>query len=98
MVKKLFQLFKIARKISCFWRVGHYKSKFMMFLYLQNLFMGFFQSDLVKINSHENKRPGEKLCDALESMGTTFIKLGQFLATNEHCWSETSGRFRKITR
>ena len=30
---------------------------------------------------NENKRPGEKLCDALESMGTTFIKLGQFLAT-----------------
>ena len=27
------------------------------------------------------KRPGEKLCDALEGMGTTFIKLGQFLAT-----------------
>ena len=25
--------------------------------------------------------PGEKLCTALEEMGTTFIKLGQFLAT-----------------
>ena len=25
--------------------------------------------------------PGEKLCSALEGMGTTFIKLGQFLAT-----------------
>ena len=30
------------------------------------------------INSN---KPGEKLCVALESMGTTFIKLGQFLAT-----------------
>ena len=29
----------------------------------------------------QSKRPGEKLCDALEGMGTTFIKLGQFLAT-----------------
>ena len=28
-----------------------------------------------------NRRSGEKLCDALEKMGTTFIKLGQFLAT-----------------
>ena len=26
-------------------------------------------------------RPGEKLCNSLESMGPTFIKLGQFLAT-----------------
>jgi len=28
-----------------------------------------------------DKQPGEKLCLALEGMGTTFIKLGQFLAT-----------------
>ena len=27
------------------------------------------------------KKPGEKLCAALQGMGTTFIKLGQFLAT-----------------
>ena len=27
------------------------------------------------------KKGGEKLCDALQGMGTTFIKLGQFLAT-----------------
>ena len=30
---------------------------------------------------NNQKKPGEKLCLALESMGTTFIKLGQFLAT-----------------
>merc|ERR1711965_557806 len=28
-----------------------------------------------------DKNPGEKLCIALQGMGTTFIKLGQFLAT-----------------
>ena len=28
-----------------------------------------------------NLDPGKKLCDALQEMGTTFIKLGQFLAT-----------------
>ena len=28
-----------------------------------------------------NKDEGERLSDSLESMGTTFIKLGQFLAT-----------------
>ena len=29
----------------------------------------------------KKKPPGEKLCIALQGMGTTFIKLGQFLAT-----------------
>ena len=29
----------------------------------------------------QNKNPGQNLCDALQGMGTTFIKLGQFLAT-----------------
>ena len=34
-----------------------------------------------KKNLSHSKSSGEKLCDALEGMGTTFIKLGQFLAT-----------------
>ena len=29
----------------------------------------------------DQQNPGEKLCTALQGMGTTFIKLGQFLAT-----------------
>ena len=29
----------------------------------------------------QNKNPGQNLCEALQGMGTTFIKLGQFLAT-----------------
>ena len=29
----------------------------------------------------DKKSAGEKLCEALQGMGTTFIKLGQFLAT-----------------
>ena len=36
--------------------------------------------DQKKLISH-TRSSGEKLCDALEGMGTTFIKLGQFLAT-----------------
>ena len=31
--------------------------------------------------NNNNLSPGVKLCNALQSMGTTFIKLGQFLAT-----------------
>ena len=45
-----------------------------------------FFFDLISLGSEKkisnnSKNPGEKLCDALEGMGTTFIKLGQFLAT-----------------
>ena len=33
-------------------------------------------------NSHlQSNNPGQRLCEALQGMGTTFIKLGQFLAT-----------------
>ena len=35
----------------------------------------------LKKKFNHSKSSGEKLCDALEGMGTTFIKLGQFLAT-----------------
>ena len=35
----------------------------------------------IKKKINQIKSSGEKLCDALEGMGTTFIKLGQFLAT-----------------
>ncbi len=38
---------------------------------------------------NQPKKPGEKLCDALEGMGTTFIKLGQFLATRPDIIGET---------
>ncbi len=34
-----------------------------------------------KKSENLNKTSGEKLCQSLEDMGTTFIKLGQFLAT-----------------
>ena len=34
-----------------------------------------------KPDNFDNRSSGEKLCSALQSMGTTFIKLGQFLAT-----------------
>jgi len=45
------------------------------------LFFDFFSIGSTKKILNKSKKPGEKLCDALEGMGTTFIKLGQFLAT-----------------
>ena len=34
-----------------------------------------------KETNRNSKDDGERLCQSIESMGTTFIKLGQFLAT-----------------
>ena len=45
------------------------------------------------------KESGEALCEALENMGTTFIKLGQFLATRPDIIGEdVAKKTRKITR
>jgi len=42
--------------------------------------------------SVDKKQPGEKLCEALEGMGTTFIKLGQFLATRPDIIGEETAK------
>ena len=80
MFKRIFQLFKIARKLASSGAVDTINEIY----YVPTSIKLFF--DLISIGSQKNftnysKKPGEKLCDALEGMGTTFIKLGQFLAT-----------------
>ena len=45
------------------------------------VFFDFMSIGSQKIILNNSKSSGEKLCDAFEGMGTTFIKLGQFLAT-----------------
>ena len=80
MFNRFIQLFKIARKLSTSGAVETvnqiYNLPFAMTIFFKVISIG---SDK-KIYNVSNK-PGEKLCSALESMGTTFIKLGQFLAT-----------------
>ena len=80
MFKRIFQLFKIARKLASSGAVETineiYNIPFLIKLFFDLMSLG-SQKNLL-LNS---KKPGEKLCDALEGMGTTFIKLGQFLAT-----------------
>ena len=80
MFKRIFQLFKIARKLASSGAVETINEVYNI-PFLIKLFF-----DLMSLGSEKNllissKKPGEKLCDALEGMGTTFIKLGQFLAT-----------------
>ena len=81
MIKKLITLFKLGRKIAKS-DILNIASKFkkpplavtILFQILSFSFSKNKQKDL-------NKDEGERLSSSLESMGTTFIKLGQFLAT-----------------
>ena len=80
MFKKMFMLFKIGRKISksgaisSIYEIYNPPIIIKIFFYI----IGFSFSDK-KVN--RNLPVGAKLCEALQEMGTTFIKLGQFLAT-----------------
>ena len=81
MFKKLFMLFKIARKLSTSGAISSIYEIYPPPLLVKILFffIGFNLNDKKSFNN--NLTPGKKLCDALQGMGTTFIKLGQFLAT-----------------
>ncbi len=80
MFKRVIKLFQIARKFSTSGAVNTINQIHTLPASL-NLFFNFISigSDPQKLDNL--KSPGEKLCLALQGMGTTFIKLGQFLAT-----------------
>ena len=80
MLKKIFNLFKIIRKLSISGAVDVLDEIKPMPKIFKLIFHIFSFGSNNKIESI-NKTSGEKLCEALQSMGTTFIKLGQFLAT-----------------
>ena len=79
MIKKLFTLFKLGRKLAKS-DILNIVSKFKKPpLSIKILFkiLSFSNSKKVDLNFTE----GERLSKSLQSMGTTFIKLGQFLVT-----------------
>ena len=81
MIKKLFILFKLGRKLAKS-DVLNIISKFnkpptIVKILFYILAFSFSKTSKNNINSTE----GERLSKSLQSMGTTFIKLGQFLAT-----------------
>jgi len=80
MLKKLFMLFKIGRKLSISGAISSIYEIYNPPITIKVLFfvIGFSFSDK---KNNNNLSPGAKLCNALQGMGTTFIKLGQFLAT-----------------
>ena len=80
MFKRVFKLFQIARKFSTSGSVEIINEIHQLPVVI-NLFF-----NLISLGSNsqihdKQKTSGEKLCVALQGMGTTFIKLGQFLAT-----------------
>ena len=80
MFNRVFQLFKIARKLSTSGAIDTINQIYNLPLII-NFFFSVMSIGSSKKNFKEQKTSGEKLCIALEGMGTTFIKLGQFLAT-----------------
>ena len=81
MIRKLITLFKLGRKVAKS-DILNIISKFQeppvaIKILLKILSFSLSQKKQIDINKNE----GERLSSSLESMGTTFIKLGQFLAT-----------------
>ncbi len=79
MLKRVFKLFQIARKLSTSGAIDTINQVHQIPTSI-NLFFS-----LISIGSKnaylKKNNPGQNLCEALQGMGTTFIKLGQFLAT-----------------
>jgi len=80
MLKRVFKLFQIARKLSTSGAI-HTINQVHQIPVSINLFFSLISIGSNNTHINIDKNPGQKLCDALQGMGTTFIKLGQFLAT-----------------
>ena len=80
MLKRVFKLFQIARKLSTSGAIDTINQVHQVPLSI-NLFFSLISIGSKNTHLNYNKNPGQKLCEALQGMGTTFIKLGQFLAT-----------------
>ena len=80
MLRRVFKLFQIARKLSSSGAVDVineiHSLPTSLILFFNFISIGSESKQVIK-----EKNSGEKLCIALQGMGTTFIKLGQFLAT-----------------
>ena len=80
MIKKIITLFKLGRKIAHS-DILEIISKFQKPPLAITLLFKFLSISFSPKKKSSIKSEGERLSDSLESMGTTFIKLGQFLAT-----------------
>ena len=78
MIKKLFILFKIARKLALSDALKVI-SKFHEPPLIIKILVSLLSISFSKNKNQSNKlNDEEKLCTSIQEMGTTFIKLGQF--------------------
>ena len=80
MIKKFIILFKLGRKIARS-NILEIISKFQKPPLAITLLFKFLSISFLPKKKNLKKNEGERLSNSLETMGTTFIKLGQFLAT-----------------
>ncbi len=97
MLKKLFILFKIARKLALSDALN-VVYKFHQPPFLIKILLDLFSISFSKKNYQLNKiSDEEKLCNSIQDMGTTFIKLGQFLSTRpDIIGEELSNKLEKL--
>ncbi len=81
MIKKIITLFKIARKIALSDAINVISKIHQPPLIVKIAFKILSFSFSKNINLSKINDEGTRLCNSIENMGTTFIKLGQFLAT-----------------
>jgi len=91
MLKKLYMLFKIGRKLSSSGAISSFYKIYNPPAIVKIVFfiIGF---NFANKKSDSNLSDGAKLCNALQEMGTTFIKLGQFLATRPDIIGESTSK------
>ena len=97
MINKLFVLIKLAIKLA---RSDALKvvAKIHKPPLIIKILVGIFSISLFKKNNQNlNLSDEEKLCNSIQEMGTTFIKLGQFLSTRpDIIGEELSKQFEKL--
>ena len=81
MLRKIFILFRIARRLAISDAVEIISKIHKPPIIIKTLLNIFSFSLSKKTDSSNGKSEEDKLCESIQGMGTTFIKLGQFLAT-----------------
>ncbi len=91
MFKKIYMLFKIGRKLSSSGAISSFYKIYNPPVIVKIIFfiIGF---NFANNKNESNLSDGAKLCNALQEMGTTFIKLGQFLATRPDIIGESTSK------
>ncbi len=84
-------LFKIGRKLSSSGAISSFYKIYNPPVIVKIIFfiIGF---NFANNKNESNLSDGAKLCNALQEMGTTFIKLGQFLATRPDIIGESTSK------